>query len=263
VSAPRTDRAENAVQVGLMLAVGGVAAAASWAHVVELARLHGQPGWLSWADAAVVETLAVSAGLEIRRRRRSGQPVGAVVTVLVAAVALSLAAQVAGAEWSVWGWLMAAVPACGFLVLAKIALGRSPAALVPTVLAEDQPVPVSPVQADEPRRGAPSAAAAGPPIPCPVLAEDRLVLGEDQDGTDEDQGRPYDPGGPLPARNAAALMAAGRAVAADLHAAGTALTRAALVQGLRDRDVRVSTTRASELLRQLRNGAVPRCAPRS
>jgi hypothetical protein len=145
---PHTDRAEGAVQVGLMLAVGGVAAAASWAHVVSLAASHGQPGWLAVADAAVIETTAVSAGLEVRRRRRSGQSPAFVLAALVVAVVLSLAAQVAEAERSVWGWVLAAVPAVGFLVLAKIALGRTAAAPV-----EDHAAP----------QPAPAGAAAGEP----------------------------------------------------------------------------------------------------
>lgn len=118
---------EDALQIGLMLGVGGVAAAASWAHIVALAAAHGQDGWLAYADAAVIETAALSAGLEIRRRKRTGQPVWGVAVVLVAAVALQLAAQLAAAELSVWGWLLGAVPAVCFLVLAKLALGRRPA----------------------------------------------------------------------------------------------------------------------------------------
>lgn len=118
-------RWEDRVQVSLMLAVGGVAAAASWAHVVSLAAGHRQGGWLSYADAAVIETAAVSSGLEVRRRRRTGQSTVFPLTVLVVAVVLSLAAQVAQAERSVWGWVLAAVPAVGFLVLVKIAVSRA------------------------------------------------------------------------------------------------------------------------------------------
>lgn len=121
---------EDALQIGLMLGVGGVAAAASWAHIVALAAEHGQGGWLAYADAAVIETAALSAGLEIRRRKRTGQPVWGVAVVLVAAVALQLAAQLAAAELSVWGWLLGAVPAVAFLVLAKLALARRRAELV-------------------------------------------------------------------------------------------------------------------------------------
>jgi hypothetical protein len=48
------------------------------------------------------------------------------------------------------------------------------------------------------------------------------------------------------------LLLVGRAVAAELEHAGTALTRAALIDGVRARGRRISTTRATELLRQLK-----------
>lgn len=51
------------------------------------------------------------------------------------------------------------------------------------------------------------------------------------------------------------LLLVGRAVAAELEHAGTALTRAALIDGVRARGRRISTTRASELLRQLKAAA--------
>ncbi len=118
------------MQVGLMLAVGGVAACASWSHVLDLARAHGQSGWLAWAVAACTETAAVSAGLEVRRRRRTDGPIGLPVTVLLLATVLQLAAQVAQAEPTPWGVVLAAVPAVTFLVLVKLALSRGPAVVV-------------------------------------------------------------------------------------------------------------------------------------
>jgi hypothetical protein len=51
------------------------------------------------------------------------------------------------------------------------------------------------------------------------------------------------------------LLLVGRAVATELEHAGTALTRAALIDGVRARGRRISTTRASELLRQLKTAA--------
>lgn len=134
-------RAEALAQVALMLGAGGVAAGAAWQHVVNLAQVHGQPGWLAWADAAVIETTAISAGLEIRRRRRQGRPSGPWFAVLIVSVALSLACQVAEAEPSAWGWLLAAVPAVGFLVLAKAALGATVATHV-----EPEPAPARPAR---------------------------------------------------------------------------------------------------------------------
>ena len=59
--------------------------------------------------------MSIATGLEIRRRHRANQPAGFVVGVLIAAVTLSLSAQVVEAEASVIGWLAAALPALGFL----------------------------------------------------------------------------------------------------------------------------------------------------
>lgn len=271
-------RAERAVQVVLLLGVGGVAAAASWSHVVALATAHGQHGWLAVADAAVIETLAVSAGLEIRRRRSAGQRAGFVLAVLVGSAVLSLAAQVAEAERSVWGWLMAGVPAAAFLVLVKIALGRPasarensdensdpqpPAARSGTPSGHENSdrnshrpgVAAAPEVRPEVRTGSSGHALGAPPTdpevrtgsPAPVLSpgedQDRSGTGEDRVGDREDG--PV-PDGPDP------LFAAGRAVLADLEQAGAPLTRAALIEGLRARDVKIGTGRATGLLRQLR-----------
>jgi len=123
-------RAEGVVQVLILLTIGGMAAAASFTHVHNVAAAHGQPGWLAWADAVVLELMSIATGLEIRRRHRAGQPAGFVLAVLVGAVALSLSAQVVEAERSVVGWLAAALPALGFLALVKIVLTRTPARVV-------------------------------------------------------------------------------------------------------------------------------------
>jgi Protein of unknown function (DUF2637) len=130
-------RAEATVQVLILLAIGGCAAAASFTHVHNVAAAHGQPGWLAWADAVVLELMSIATGLEIRRRHRAGQPAGFVVGVLVAAVALSLSAQVVEAEASVIGWLAAALPALGFLACVKLILTRTTDKTPPT------PVPVA------------------------------------------------------------------------------------------------------------------------
>ena len=130
----RGERAESAIQVLILLAIGTCAAAASFTHVHNVAASHGQPGWLAWADAVVLELMSIATGLEIRRRHRSGQHAGFVMWVLIGAVAMSLSAQVVEAEASLIGWLAAALPAFGFLACVKIVLTRAPA--VPP--AEDQ-----------------------------------------------------------------------------------------------------------------------------
>ncbi|MER7889419.1 DUF2637 domain-containing protein [Micromonospora sp. NPDC094482] len=54
-----------------MLAIGGAAGAASFTHVHNVAAAHGQPGWLAWADAIVLELMSIASGLELRRRKRA------------------------------------------------------------------------------------------------------------------------------------------------------------------------------------------------
>lgn len=127
----RAERAEGIVQVVILLTIGSMAAAASFTHVHNVAAAHGQPGWLAWADAVVLELMSIATVLEIRRRHRAGRPAGFVMWVLVGAVALSLSAQVVEAERSIIGWLAAALPAAGFLALVKIVLTRTPASAQP------------------------------------------------------------------------------------------------------------------------------------
>ncbi|WP_329107083.1 DUF2637 domain-containing protein [Micromonospora sp. NBC_01699] len=144
-------RAENAVKVLILLAIGGMAGAAAFTHVHDLTVAHGQPNWIGWANAVAVELMAIYLGLEIRSRRRNGRPVGFVGVLLVAFSLLSLAAQVAEAEPTVWGWIVAAVPSLAFLALVKVVLSSAPAAPVGAddedLAAVDEPEP-EPVTAD-------------------------------------------------------------------------------------------------------------------
>ncbi|MFJ8833692.1 DUF2637 domain-containing protein, partial [Micromonospora aurantiaca] len=84
--------------------------------------------WFGWANAAISELLPFAALLTIRRRRRTGGPVGYPLFLLVCAVALSLAAQLAVAKPSPSGWLLSAVPALAFLGLSKLVFSATPAA---------------------------------------------------------------------------------------------------------------------------------------
>ncbi|GAA1636788.1 DUF2637 domain-containing protein [Actinoplanes couchii] len=121
----KATRVEGIVQIVIMLAIGAAAAAASFTHVHDVAAAHGQPGWLAWANAVVLELMSVAGGLELRRRKRVGAHLTFPAVVLVVAVVLSLGAQVVEAEASVIGWIAAALPAAGFLAMVKIALGRT------------------------------------------------------------------------------------------------------------------------------------------
>jgi hypothetical protein len=143
----------------ILLAIGSMAAAASFTHVHNVAAAHGQPGWLAWADAVVLELMSIATGLEIRRRHRAGRGAGFVLWVLIGAVALSMSAQVVEAERSVIGWLAAALPAAGFLALVKIVLTRTPAGTA--VAPSSAPVPdQAPVPVDQDTTGDPTNRAA-------------------------------------------------------------------------------------------------------
>lgn len=131
------DRITDRVQLGLLLGMGGLAGAASFRHVHDLAADHGQPGWFAWAVAVSIEAMAIAAGLEIRRSHRVGRPTLFPTVALVAGIGLSLAAQVAQAEQSVWGWIVAATPAAAFLIVLKFGLRR-----LDTTPDTDPPAPV-------------------------------------------------------------------------------------------------------------------------
>jgi hypothetical protein len=76
------------IQVAIMLVIGAAAGAASFTHVHDVAATHGQPGWLAWADAVVLELMSVASGLELRRRKRLHAPLTFPAVVRGVAVAL-------------------------------------------------------------------------------------------------------------------------------------------------------------------------------
>ncbi|MEH0981821.1 DUF2637 domain-containing protein [Micromonospora sp. CPCC 205556] len=135
----------HCVLVVILLLVAGFAGAASFTHVKDW-TLDNSPArtgeWFGWANAVISELVPVAALLTIRRRRRSGGPIGYPMFLLVAAVALSLAAQLAVAKPGLSGWLLSAVPALAFIGLSKLVLTTAPAA-APT----DEPTAVPPAPA--------------------------------------------------------------------------------------------------------------------
>jgi hypothetical protein len=149
----RADRAETGVQTVILLAVAGMAGAASFTHVHDWTMHNSPPGtgdWFGWANAMVSELIPLAAGLEVRRLRRNGYPVGVYpIALVLAAVALSLAGQFAEAKPGPSGWLISAVPALGFLALVKLVLSRptTPTAAEPATDAEPT------AAADETRAG--------------------------------------------------------------------------------------------------------------
>jgi Protein of unknown function (DUF2637) len=279
MSSDRVARIEGIVQVLILLFMGVMAGAASFVHIHDVTVAHGQPSWIGWANAVVVELMSIVAGLDISRRNRCGQPAGFVLVVLLTAVGVSLAAQVAQAHPSVWGWTVAALPALGLLAVVKIVLSRTtpttPDRTTTTAAGPAHPpdrtndhMTTSHGQAalsrSHPLTAAPSNSTAQPAGP--AAQPDRT--GHQMTGPvrstagptpDQPQVRTEDcgPGPTLGRTDTAAhgldvLLDLGHAIAADLHRQQRPLTRAALTAGIRATGHTISTDKATALLRQLK-----------
>ncbi|WP_433530594.1 DUF2637 domain-containing protein [Micromonospora sp. CA-263727] len=263
------ERLEDRVQVLIMLLIGGAAGAASFRHVHDVAAAHGQPGWLAWADAVVLELTSIAAGLELRRNRRLGKSVAFPATVLTVAVFLSLAAQVVGAEPSVIGWIAAALPALGFLAMVKIALGRAdPAPLhhrtaPPASDSRSGRVGSGPVSGTD--ATVPDSAETVPGPAAPVHAGTSAV----PDSTPAVTATALDGQSTVPDRRNShagvrdggpeieALVPVARTAARALAAQGTPLSRKALARQLRADGRQLSNATASALVRVLRAEPTP------
>jgi hypothetical protein len=162
----RTHRIEGAVQIVILLLIGGMAGAASFTHVHDW-TMHNAPAgtgnWFGWANAVISELTPTAAGIEIRRRKRHHQSITYPMAVLIAAAALSLSAQVAEAKSSPTGWLLSAVPALAFLALSKLVLSRTTPAPVtegePSSTSAPAVTPTAPLMTSS---SDPADAAAGP-----------------------------------------------------------------------------------------------------
>ncbi|MGH9005000.1 MAG: DUF2637 domain-containing protein [Acidimicrobiia bacterium] len=97
-------------------AVAAVAAIASYEHMRSLAAVAGE-GWRSWLLPISVDGLAVAASMTMLVRRRAGLPAGVLPwTALLLGLGASLAANVAAADPTVVGRLVAAWPPVGLLL---------------------------------------------------------------------------------------------------------------------------------------------------
>jgi hypothetical protein len=154
----RSESTENTIQIIILLLIGAMAGAASFTHVHDWTMRNvppGTSGWFGWANAVISELTPTAAGLEIRRRKRTRRPIAYPMTVLIAAAALSLTAQVAQAKPGPTGWLVSAVPALAFLALTKLVISRT------TSHAHTQPATTEP----------------GPPAPANGQLPTELVTG--------------------------------------------------------------------------------------
>jgi hypothetical protein len=119
-------RFADVIRIGVAVVLGGIGAAAGFTHTHNWAANHGQTGWLAWATAVVIEGIAIVAGIEIHHDRATGRPYRFPMIVLVFGVLVQMTAQVAEAERTPAGWLVAAMPALGFLAVVKLLMRRLP-----------------------------------------------------------------------------------------------------------------------------------------
>ncbi|MFI7455617.1 DUF2637 domain-containing protein [Nonomuraea sp. NPDC049714] len=203
------------LDTGPVLVLAVIAGAGSFTHIRETATEHGQTGWMAWAVAVCIDLTCVMAARERQRDKKTGKGRQGRITwpvlVLTGGIVLSLAANLAQADPTVWGWITAATPAAAFLIAVSMLERRA---------THPDPPP----------------APAASPSPAPVLASSPVpeLLRPDNNDT---------PGDGL----APALVDYARRVADDHHAKhGRPITRDTLRAHLG-----VSDQLASDLLRAL------------
>ncbi|MEV5741602.1 DUF2637 domain-containing protein [Microbispora rosea] len=232
--ARRSSRVRSAlVDSGPVIVLAAIAAVGSFTHISHLAARHGQQGWQAWAVAVCIDLMCVMAARELQRDKRTGRRRRGLISwpglILAGGIVLTLAANLAQAEPSPWGWITAATPAVAFLVAVSMLERRASHG-------GTEPVPeVDPAPALELVETAPAAPDAVEPaaelVPAPAVAPS-----------------------PVPATGPAdALVAYARRIATE-HATthGSPITRDALRQRLR-----VSPELAADLLTQIQTAPEP------
>jgi hypothetical protein len=110
------------VTTASVVAVAAVAAVASYEHMRALAESAGE-GWRAWLLPISVDGLAVAASMTMLVRRRAGLRTGPLPWVaLLLGLGASLAANVAAADPTVVGRLVAAWPPVGLLLSYELLL---------------------------------------------------------------------------------------------------------------------------------------------
>nr|WP_133743321.1 DUF2637 domain-containing protein [Actinorugispora endophytica] len=158
-----------------LLALAGIAAAGSFTHIRDLAERSGQYGWMAWAIAVSIDLTCVMAARERHRDTKTGRQSSRVswpTVVMVAAILLTLAANLATAQPTPWGWVMAATPAAAFLVAVSM-LERRTTHTSPPAPVETEEVPAEPPATTvEPVESEPTPV---PELPAPEPAADPLL----------------------------------------------------------------------------------------
>src|ERR1035438_1026647 len=96
-----------------------IAGAGSFTHIRDTAAQHGQGGPMSWAVAVCIDLTCVMAARERQRDKQQGvvtRRLSWPTAVLAGGILLSLAANLARAQPTAWGRIVAAVPPAAFLV---------------------------------------------------------------------------------------------------------------------------------------------------
>ncbi|GAA4378088.1 DUF2637 domain-containing protein [Actinomadura verrucosospora] len=265
---------------GPVVVLAGIAAAGSFTHIRDTATEHGQGGWMAWAIAVCIDLTCVMAAGERQRDKSTGREAGRLswpTVVLVGGILLSLAANLAQADPSVWGWITAGTPAGAFLVAVSM-LERRKAGT--RTAAHTSPVPESFGRPDPAPVVSSSSGSSSPPSPWVVWEDERPTVAaavpaaqdEPRDGDrDEQDGQtsiPVPVPAPAPATEetavpspdpapAAPLVDFARRVASEHESRhGRPITRDALRARLG-----VSNQLASDLLRQLRTEQPHATAP--
>ncbi|WP_412515641.1 DUF2637 domain-containing protein [Actinomadura madurae] len=266
---------------GPVVVLAAIAAAGSFTHIRDTATEHGQHGWMAWAIAVCIDLTCVMAAGERQRDKRTGRDTGRLswpTVVLVGGILLSLAANLAQADPSVWGWITAGTPAGAFLVAVSM-LERRKAGTRTAV--RPSPVPNSfgrPEPSPSPS-GAPSVPSPADPASSPWVVWERPTAaaaaapgpGDQHDHDDRDQDEdeqdgqtsipvpserpastaPASPSGSSSSAPAGPLVDFARRVASEHETEhGRPITRDALRARLG-----VSNQLASDLLRQIRTEA--------
>ncbi|GAA1738017.1 DUF2637 domain-containing protein [Nonomuraea bangladeshensis] len=141
------------LDTGPIVVLAVIAAVGSFTHISDLANRHGQHGWQSWAVAVCIDLMCVMAARELQRDKRTGRrrhgPLSWPALVLTGGIVLTLAANLATAHPSVWGWITAATPAVAFLVAVSMLERRASHRSPPGPMDDEQPGPAEAVAAVE------------------------------------------------------------------------------------------------------------------
>ncbi|MFF0183064.1 hypothetical protein ACFYPF_28655 [Micromonospora sp. NPDC005223] len=265
---PFIARLQDGVLVLIVLLVGAMAGAASFNHVHDWTISNSPTGtadWFGWANAVITELIPIAAMIVIIRRRKTGGPIGYPMFLLIAAVGLSLTAQLAVAKPTVFGWMVSALPALAFFALSKLVFTATrPTNPVPaTVPATSAPASSPDTTADaKVRPAAATTTATAPTAPTEEITPDTdepsteakeiaPAIAAPQITPTEDIPAPAaPPAAPLPAVKPTAALLSGARIVADAHAKahGEPITPGQLAVRLR-----VPTHTAADILTALTN----------